>query len=567
MPIRKNTNPCPLDLSPGLQDILLRNGLQAHVTATGDTLQLVVQGHDSPVLAYTITQRQLTTLTDWGTNHANKQAYDTLTDLIKNDFDMPKNLVHARNANGRVTMGLHGYRIGAGENGRIARQPIGWHTDMPHVPFLGWTPRQQEGYHLRRIGGDLFYRGAPIVPDRPDARIKPGELVSGGYGFYYKGQQAQTPTPQKDVLADLQANIQPIAAAERTTKAAIPYKQAITSDVYFSDEKWQQVLATHGLVIDTQNKTLTVQSAAAPADLQYDLTDAELRKLTSNTLKDVPLKDRLATINNVIGKDFKDAVTMDMLNAKQSLNIQLTDTAKAEISQQLAATARQASLTANGTDIIPMEQADLGNTPRPTLDENAVDGRDIQEGKGWFREGPHGRPVEVTDIRVERITPSQPTATEAKGQENTPKPTEAEAKYRMTAVINGQSVTHDITQKQYDKFMALDDEHRMKLFAKIFPEVDIKKVPKERDPDGLNFGQKLMAGLTAALGVAHEAGHLYNEVHAPRPEVYASHVEHHPVPERVFFKPGVDTPMDVAARAYEAQANAEQRHIDMHQGM
>ena len=31
----------------------------------------------------------------------------------------------------------------------------------------------------------------------------------------------------------------------------------------------------------------------------------------------------------------------------------------------------------------------------------------------------------------------------------------------MTAVINGESISHEITQKQYDKFMAIDDYHRM----------------------------------------------------------------------------------------------------------
>ena len=207
MSIRKNTNPRSLDLSPELQDILVRNGMQAHVTESSNGFQLVVQGHDSPILAYNITEKQLKALTDWGTNFANKQAYNTFTELVQNDFDLPKNFVHARNANGRVTMGLHGYRIGVGEYGRMARPFIGWHTGIRHIPFLGWTPRQQEGYHLRRIGGALFYAGAPMVPNRPDGRMKPGELMNGGYGFYYKGSQAQTALPQRDVLADLQAVI------------------------------------------------------------------------------------------------------------------------------------------------------------------------------------------------------------------------------------------------------------------------------------------------------------------------------------------------------------------------
>ena len=569
MSIRKNTNPRSLDLSPELQDILVRNGMQAHITGTSNGFQLVVQGHDSPVLAYNISENQLKALTDWGTNFANKRAYDTFAELLKNDFDLPKNFVHARNANGRVTMGLHGYRIGEGEYGRMARPFYGWYTDRRHTPFLGWTPRQQEGYHLRRIGGELFYAGAPMVPNRPDGRMKPGELMNGGYGFYYKGGQAQTPLPQKDVLADLQSVIEPVPAVERTTHPAVPYKETITSDVYFTNEKWQEVLATHGLVVDADTKTFTVQSASAPADLQYDLTDEELKKLTSNSLKEASVAERLKVINDVIGKDFAATVTKDMLNSNQSINIELTDQAKAELNQQLGFTTRQAGLEVRGNDIVEMEQVAPDNLQRPMLDENAVDGRDIKDGKGWFREGAHGRAVDVQEIRVERIEPEKPVTQEQGEQQakTKDKGTESEVKFRMTAVINGQAISHDITEKQYNKFMALDDEHRMKLFAKVFPEVDIKSVPKEKDPNGLTFGQKLFAGLSAVLGVAHEVGHIYNDVHGPRPDIYVTNVEHHIPHERVYFKPGVDSPMDVAARAYEAQVNAEIRHMEMHHGM
>ena len=83
-----------------------------------------------------------------------------------------------------MAMGLHGYRIGMGEYGRTGRWGL-------FPPILGWTPRQQGGFHLRRVGGQLFFPGAPIVPERPDGRMKPGELQSGGYGFYYKGGQPE----------------------------------------------------------------------------------------------------------------------------------------------------------------------------------------------------------------------------------------------------------------------------------------------------------------------------------------------------------------------------------------
>ena len=114
MSIRTNTNGCPIALPATLQELLQRNGMHAQIVESGGQFALLVQGHDSPVLSYPLTRHQLQTLTDFGTNHANKKAYNTFTAIVGNDFDMPRNFVHARNANGRVAMGLHGYRIGVG---------------------------------------------------------------------------------------------------------------------------------------------------------------------------------------------------------------------------------------------------------------------------------------------------------------------------------------------------------------------------------------------------------------------------------------------------------------------
>ena len=220
MAIRTNTNPRQMDLQPEMRDMLMRNGLQAHVALDDAGYRLIVQGHDSPLLVYPITERQMLALTDWGTNTANKKAYNVLTSIVGKDFYMPKNFVHARNANGRVAMGLHGYRIGIGEYGRMGRM------GMP-PPFLGWTPRNQWGFHLRRVGGQLFFPGPSIVPERPDGRMKPGELQSGGYGFYYKGHQQEQPVQQRDVLQDLQAAITPMVSRPRSEEPARPYKELI----------------------------------------------------------------------------------------------------------------------------------------------------------------------------------------------------------------------------------------------------------------------------------------------------------------------------------------------------
>ena len=66
-----------------------------------------------------------------------------------------------------------------------------------------------------------------------------------------------------------------------------------------------------------------------------------------------------------------------------------------------------------------------------------VDGNSLyeqNENKGWFREGKHGREVQVDDIKVEPVRNEQ-------GESQ--KDEKGNAKYRMTAVINGQ-IKHQI---------------------------------------------------------------------------------------------------------------------------
>ena len=64
-------------------------------------------------------------------------------------------------------------------------------------------------------------------------------------------------------------------------ESAKPYKELITSPVYFTNEKWQECLASHGIIIDESAKTLTIQSNSVNADMVYDLTDEEVKKLPS----------------------------------------------------------------------------------------------------------------------------------------------------------------------------------------------------------------------------------------------------------------------------------------------
>lgn len=513
MAIRKNTNPRAMDLQPEMRDILMRNGMQAHIVPDGAGYSLVVQGHDSPLLAYPITERQMLALTDWGTNTANKKAYNVFTSIVGKDFYMPKDFVHARNANGRVAMGLHGYRIGIGEYGRT-----GWRGLPP--PFLGWTPRQQWGFHLRRVGGQLFYPG-PVVAERWDGRMKPGELQSGGYGFYYKGDQREIAAQPADVLQNLQSVITPLVTRERSSEPAKPYKELVSSPVYFSNEKWQECLSSHGLIVDAEQRTLTVQSESVSADFVYDLTTEETTVLTSNSIEEHPVEKRIELLNNIIAADYQDKVTMDTLDSDRRISIGLHP----EVQEDLARHQQQ-------EQTLFEEQPQQGLAEEQMSEGAVIDGRDLyylNENRGWYKEGRHGREVEVSEIAVH--------------------PAEAEGKYKMTAVIDGQVVSHEISQKDYDKFLAVDDYHRMKLFSKIFSEVDMKMRPEARKDLGVKIFAALTAGAVVTTGVVHGIKHSH---HAP--EFYG---ERFGGPPRPYFKPGVDTPRDVAIRNFEAEMNRE----------
>ena len=524
MAIRTNTNPRQMDLQPEMRDMLMRNGLQAHIAFDGGGYRLIVQGHDSPLLTYPLTERQMLALTDWGTNTANKKAYNVLTSIVGKDFYMPKNFVHARNANGRVAMGLHGYRIGIGEYGRTGR------LGMP-PPFLGWTPRQQWGFHLRRVGGQLFYPGPSVVPERWDGRMKPGELQSGGYGFYYKGGRTEPSgqsVGQRDVLQDLQAVITPMVSRPRSTEPARPYKELIASPVYFSNEKWQECLASHGLIVDAERRTLTVQSESIQADMVYDLTEEEVKKLIAAPIEEQPIEKRLELLNGIIGADFADKVTMERLDSKERIAIGLHPGVQQELEERQWQ--EQEILAPLGYEVQKEgnyeQKAFVGQEYGTT-----IDGRDLQyikEDKGWYREGKHGREVEVGEIAVH--------------------PSQTEGKYKMTAVIDGQVISHEISQKDYDKFLAVDDYHRMKLFSKIFGEVDMKTHPEANK----GLGVKIFAALTAGAVVASEVAHGFHHHHGPE-----FHGERFGGAPRPYFKPGVDTPRDVAIRNFEAQMNQE----------
>ena len=53
-------------------------------------------------------------------------------------------------------------------------------------------------------------------------------------------------------------------------------------------------------------------------------------------------------------------------------------------------------------------------------------------------------------------------------------PDEAGKGYSMTAVINGEEVTHSVSEREMEKFLAMNDDQRLRLFDKIFPEMKMQ---------------------------------------------------------------------------------------------
>ncbi|MBE6260052.1 MAG: hypothetical protein E7107_04380 [Prevotella sp.] len=512
--LRKDYNPSG-DISRNLEETLRKNGMDAHLKQDGNNYQLQVVSHDSPVVTYDISRSDALKLMNGGSHASDKKAYNTFVNIVRNDFYVPNNYVHAKNAGSHVNMGLNGYRA---DMPPLATPPFRRGFDRTEL----FRPGLPEGQLFRRIDGRIYPNGPMMVAERPGGVMRPGELQSGGAGFYYKGRQQNV---QADVLANL-GNIE-VKPIERQNGQAIPYSERISSPVYFNSKAFQEVMASHGIVIDEQKKTLTIQSSEVPKDIRYKLTDEEFQMLTNNKVKGqdgVSVEARLDIINRIIAADFAGKVTKEMLESRNLVDVKLQPEKEQEILHKRMAVRIEEPNENNGR--FPLRDNDLSGTLDREHTVGIVDGRELEklkESKGWYREQAHGREVAVGAITVEP------------DHEHT-------GKYKMTAIIDGERVSHEITQKQYDKFMAVDDYHRMKLFSKVFPEVEMKG-----NGNGVNVGAAILAALTVGTGVAHAIGGPRPPM--PAPEVYMDRFEAH----HVYSKPGVIDAATIAAAQFESE--------------
>ncbi len=472
-------------LSHGLQDLLRRNGMAASLAqdATG-AFTLHVRGHDSPRLEYGVTAAQAAALAHWGPSGGDRKAYETFVSIVAGDFSVPKAYVYARNSGGRVNMGQRG----AGPR----HLPLGVHPGphgAPGVPghgvsgpwawapagFLGYRPRPGMGYPV----------GFGPEGGRAVTRLAPGRLAPGDGGFYYIGgsRNAGMSPGRADALQGLE-DLLPCPVVERPQGPATRLSDAVTS-VGFTSGKFLEVLASHGMVVDADRKVLVVQSSGMETDVAYDISDEELGILAGNSLGETSLERRLALLNDIIKDDFDGEVTLDALDSERVLDL---GPAPGAWPAREGSMGRQEAMDGRAPSALwplgePMERVHGPRPGREPLSSGfaSVSGTDISllgGGRAWYREGRNGREVEVGEIAVERVPTGgggqdPASGTVPRGRDDG----EQACAYRMTAVINGEAVSHGITRKQFDKFLGLDDYHRMRMFSRVFHEVDMKAVP------------------------------------------------------------------------------------------
>ena len=338
-------------------------------------------------------------------------------------------------------------------------------------------------YHIRRVEGrPYFANSAPVVVERPDGRLKPGELKSGSYGFYDKGNQ------KKDALSNLEVDVKP-RALERPKGKALPLKDYIngySTLLTFSGAGFAEVLSSHGIVVDKDKKTLTIKSDGVNRNLEYTLTDEELNTILNDKLrftdtrgkkkqvynKNAPnISERLDVINKVIANDFADKITMDHLQSKDYINIKL----KPETEVALGLTEAKANEYNRNIDVLELNMQDMRQDYKTGFVDKwntigVVDGRMLPENMGFYLPMNKGRRVTVGEIQAYPTNDGEKTS------------------YRMTAVVNNQLMSREISKDDYNRFLNYDDEHRLQLFDKVFDEVKIKSASNGQLEDKVYSG-------------------------------------------------------------------------------
>lgn len=386
-----------LELNRELQRLVERNGLFAEIQMDKITgkATLVVQGNrgyaTSPVMQYKITQEQMARLMNggWGgLGSADRKAYETFNSIIRKDFIPPESWVVAKN------FGLNRF----GENG-FSYVNMGW----------GGIPMVKRPY------------GLYMAPERMDGR-RPGEsramrlLSNGSYvstaGYVWRGNMQ---VHQAIINNEPKIEIKDIAPKAAPRPELLEWKASQLSDspLYLTFAAQNDVLKNHGIIIRETKKNpddektvkqLVIQAKDTRVDIRYTLTEEEYKELTKD---DVKLEARLKTLNNIIKNDWKEPVTIDMLNKNGYVNLTYKEGKKEEYERAfIEYDQRQAAIKAEKEGIAQVQKEIAIERNRIASMSNAIDGRDISsvlKDRAFFfdNKGTHSRQITVGEIRAD----------------------------------------------------------------------------------------------------------------------------------------------------------------------
>ena len=506
-------------LSHDLMAILQKNGLDAEVIIDAQGAAVLnVRGNrgyaTSPPLTYKLTPRQLDTLVNArgeGTGVRLKNAYNTFNSIVGKDFTPPQSYQIAFNV---------GIDRSGGRN-RLTPVNMGWN---------GVADRRSRGPYAPYVLRDQRVDGSLKPGETAAMRHLPNGMYVPTAGYVWKGgaqqvQQQASAEQQRPVVVD----IAPMAAPRPEDGKATLLKDHVSTAGNDTYAMLDDILRTHGIVIQegkdekgNPEKQLVLMAKNAKVNITYHLTEEEYRKLTADgwlSKGETSLDRRLEIINSKIGLDFKEPVNRDMLNTSNYVDLSYKE-GRREVNEEryIQYEERQRRRQEDERELKAIQEW-AGSTRRRIHDDpNAIDGRDVSsilKGQAFYFDGnSHARQITVGEIRVDSTSDSILKEIDATRQvierdrhmlahpENVkvgdginemsrddiikmlPEQIERlqgqlemlerelknvdRERYTMTAEVNGERKTIDISEKEYRRFLDYDDQHRLKMFADKF---------------------------------------------------------------------------------------------------
>lgn len=355
------------DLHSDLQDILWRNGMTGRIGYDNrGQLSLFLRTVNSPWESFSITQEQADDMRRGGYDSLDRKAYSTLYSIARQRFQMPA-FATAHAYNPLVNMGGNGYRPGFDER----PWHRGWGGPRPFWPrhgIFGWfggcfgRPAYYDGYGFRRTpNGELMYGavGGPMIAQRYDGYVGPGEITSFSQGCYWKGpqgyQQGQQAAGNSGNLDIGNVQIEKLKPwyEGKDTAGIKTYSELIPEKKYFTKDKWSQVLSSHGVTIvakdaKTGKPAIYLDNMAFKAPVSIPLSEEQYNTIMAPHLpghivktrkgkkKDtgVSIDARIKALNEAMrAKGIEEDLTKQMLDKKEFLNLKANPSATAKANQ------------------------------------------------------------------------------------------------------------------------------------------------------------------------------------------------------------------------------------------